>query len=222
MKQRNNYKKLLIIGLVGGVASGKSTIARAFADRGARIIDADALTHRELDKVRVIKQIVAAFGKVVASNGRIDRGRLAEAAFKSSENLDALTKIVHPPVLTAIERDLGRLDSRKRPGAVVIEAALLIETELDKICDHVIYVACPLKSRLWRAKQGRHWGREDLKRRERFQLMLGAKRAASTDVINNNLSPAYADKAVGAFWEEHVLPSFKKTGTSRIKRKKTV
>jgi dephospho-CoA kinase len=214
------YKNLIIVGLVGGIASGKSLVAEAFARRGAHVIDADRLSHEELGRARTMTRVERAFGSDVFSRGKIDHSKLAEAAFADGESLKRLTDIVHPPVLDAIRRELGRLDSKGSGTVAVLEAALLIESGLDKICDHVIFVSCSLKSRLWRAKKSRRWDPGELRRRERFQLLLKEKKAASTAAVNNNLSPAYTDNAVEKFFDKHHIPRQAKSGRG-AKRKKT-
>ena len=216
MKFKKKHPNLVIIGLVGGIACGKSTASGILGRMGAEIIDADEITHAELDKPRTIQMAKEAFGPNIMEKGRIVRTRLAEEAFADAESLKKLTDIVHPPVIEAVNARIRKLDSTPGKKAVVLEAALLMESGLDKICDHVIYIYCGLNQRLWRAKKNRLWGTSELKRREKFQILLQDKRTASTYEINNNLSFEYTRREVERFWNEHVAPalSVKKRKTS--------
>lgn len=208
--KRKKYNKLIIIGLVGGVASGKSSVAVAFEKRGARVIDADALTHEELDRARSRGKIVKAFGRDVLRKGKVDRAKLSRIVFEDEEQLKILTSIVHPFILAAIGAKLKKLNQRKRPVVVVIEAALLVETGLFKICDHIVYIQCSLKVRLWRARKKRRWTGEELGKREKFQLTLKEKKAVSTATVNNNLTPAYLDRSVEKFWKDNITEALVK------------
>lgn len=203
MKKRK-YHKLTIIGLVGAVACGKSSAAGAFERRGARVINADELTHIELDRPASRRKLQRAFGKAILTNDKVDRRKVSNIVFSGNAQLKVLTSIIHPPVIRAIHAKLRRANGRKHPAVVVLDAALLIEAGLVAICDHVIYIQCSHKSRLWRAKSSRKWPHAELARREKFQCTLKEKKAAASSVINNNLSPAYLDRAVEKFWIENI------------------
>jgi dephospho-CoA kinase len=200
----------VIIGLVGGIACGKSTVGKILGGLGAAVINADELTHRELDKPETVKKVKAAFGPDVVEDGVVSRNILADLAFADAKSIKKLTDIVHPPVIKAVNERLRELDLKPPKKAVVIEAALLIESGLDKICDNVVYIYAGLNQRLWRAKKNRLWGTSELKRREKFQILLYDKREASNYEINNNLSFEYTRRAVEKFWNEKIAPSLGK------------
>jgi dephospho-CoA kinase len=204
---KKEYSNLVIIGLVGGIACGKSTVAGLLGRLGAVIIDADEITHGVLERPEVVRKIGAAFGPAVIVKGAVSRKRLAEAAFADAAGLKKLTDIVHPPVLAEVYARLRKLDSGPGRRAAVIEASLLVEAGLNVICDHVVYLSCALNQRLWRAKKNRSWTSDELKRREKFQLMLHDKRSASNYEINNNLSFEYTRRAAERFWKERVAPA---------------
>ena len=174
--------KRLIVGLAGGVGSGKSTVARLFRKmkRSARILDADVVGHRVLARPRIRQALVDAFGPGVLRGGRIDRPALAEAAFRSARTVARLNRIVHPAILEEIRRTMARTR-----GWLILDASLLFETGVDALCDRVVFVDAPLDVRCARARAGRGWSAREVERREKYQWRPARKRARSDDVVDN-------------------------------------
>lgn len=171
--------KRLVIGLAGGVGSGKSTVAGIFIKQGATGIDADALGHRVLDLPRVKAALRRDWGSGIFRGARVDRAALAGLAFRSRESVARLNRRVHPEILREI-----RSRVRKARGWVVLDAALLFETGLDALCDATVYVSTPRAVRA-RRLQARGWDPGELRRRERFQLPLAYKKKKADYVIDN-------------------------------------
>lgn len=143
-------QKPLIIGVTGGMASGKSTLARMIAGRGIAHVDADALVHQLM---RDDADTIAAIGDLVSGvvvNGRIDRGKLAAHIAKHPETLQALEAILHPRV-RSLEEGAIAFARRNRLRAVVLDVPLMFETGADELCDIVIAVHTPLAQRRARA-----------------------------------------------------------------------
>lgn len=199
-----SYPDLTVVGLVGGVASGKSSVARALAEKGAHVIDSDAMAHHLLDEEKFVQKIRREFGEDVLVDGKVDHAALANVVFNDEKELEKLNSIMHPPLLDRIRAVLEEKNEKEVGSVVVIDAALLLEAGLGEICDYVVYVQCSLKTRLWRARQNRQWKNGDMKRREKFQLMLGEKRNRSDFTVNNNLSPGFMKKEVDRFWKEFI------------------
>ena len=146
---------MFIIGLTGGILSGKSTIAAMLADRGAVIIDADRLAHDAYrPRTDTWKAIVAAFGDAILSaDGEIDRSRLADIVFADRGQLDRLNAIVHPPLRRMVQSELQRLRGAGA-GVVVLEAAVLVEAGWSDLVDEVWVASAPVEVAVQRL-QGR-------------------------------------------------------------------
>ena len=148
--QAGANKKPLVIGVTGGMASGKSTVARMFAGRSILHIDADALVHQLMNEDRdTIAALAKAFPKAVSKNA-VDRAALAAHIANHPEALAMLEHILHPRV-RAMEEGAIVHASRNRIQAVVLDVPLLFETGLEEICDVVVVVHAPLSLRRRRA-----------------------------------------------------------------------
>ncbi|MCZ6572647.1 MAG: dephospho-CoA kinase [Planctomycetota bacterium] len=173
-----------MIGLVGGVASGKSMVARLLAEeRPAFRIDADAITHEVLDRPGVARRIAARFPGTRRRGGGIDRRKLAARVFggRSRRALDDLEAIMHPPIRETLKRAIAR----SRSPLVLVEAALLQENGADGLCDAVVYVAAPARVRRARALSRHGWTEREHRAREAGQWPLRRKRARADIVVDN-------------------------------------
>ena len=171
--------KRLVVGLAGGVGSGKSTVAAIFIKQGARGIDADLLGHRVLELPAVRAGLVRDWGTGILRDGRVDRAALARLAFRSRKTVARLNRRVHPEILREIRRQIARAR-----GWVVLDAALLFETGADALCDKIVFVSAPRALRARRVRS-RGWGPEELRRRERFQFPVVYKKKKADYVIDN-------------------------------------
>jgi dephospho-CoA kinase len=188
--------KRLVVGLAGGVGSGKSTVAGIFMKQGARGIDADALGHRVLDLPRMRVALARDWGASILHRGRVDRAALARLAFRSRKSVARLNRRVHPEILREIRR---RISGAR--GWVVLDAALLYETGADALCDKVVFVSAPrgLRARRTRA---RGWGPGELRRRERFQFPLAYKKKKADYVIDNAGPPSHTEEQTRKICDE--------------------
>ena len=179
-------RKIPIIGILGGIASGKSTAAAEFAKLGCKVINADKIAHELLERAVVRRQIVAALGpSILDSKGRIDRKKLAEAVFADRRKLSSLNMIVHPLVLEHAERQIERYNRQKGVPAVVLDMPLLLEVGWAKRCDRLVLVRCSRKIRAERAKK-MGLGENHLKIRENYQISLDNKASIADNTIENN------------------------------------
>lgn len=186
-----------LIGLVGGIASGKSTVARAFERRGARVLDADTIAKGLLDLPDVRRELAAAFGDV-ESGGRIDTAKLAKAAFATPESGRRINGIMHPRVAAEVARIVEEWRAAGYRGLVVLDAPLLLEAGMKGSVDAVVFVDAPEAARRERARQ-RGWADAELDRRERLQWPLERKRAAADAVIPNEGTPQELEAAVDGY-----------------------
>jgi len=178
--------KKRIIGILGGIASGKSTVAAELAKLGCKVIDADKIAHKLLENKAVKKEIVDLFGRTILdSTGRIDRKRLGGVVFSDADKLSSLNGIIHPLVLQRVEELMGRYDRQNQVKAIVLDMPLLVEVGWAKRCDKLIFVDCRKKIRLNRAKK-MGFDKNQLKIRENFQISLDNKVSLADNAIENN------------------------------------
>ena len=177
---------MLVIGLTGGIASGKSTVARLLAEQGATVVDADKLGHQAYLRGRpAFDQVVAAFGPgVVGADGEIDRKALGAEVFGDAPAMRRLTDIVWPAILALAKEEIAR---ERRAGAalVVLEAAVLLEAGWQSEVDEVWTVAVPVQVAVERAKSRDGLDADAVRARIAAQLS-NEERAAKAHVVINN------------------------------------
>lgn len=179
---------MVVVGLTGGVASGKSFVAQCFEELGAVRIDADRVAHEVLQDPAVIQQIVDLWGsELLDDDGRIQRGRLAKVVFAGIDesNLDRLESIVHPEIRERIHREMDSVRTAGETELLVLDIPLLFEGNYQQQCDHVIFVDANLSVRKQRAKL-RGWADGELAKRESRQLSIEEKKLRADVVINNS------------------------------------
>ena len=179
---------MLILGIAGGIASGKSVIANYLRDLGAVVLDADKAGHAVLREPDVIAELRKRWGdRILDAKGQVSRREVAKIVFAAGneaerEFLEALT---HPRIEAALKQELDAAKSSPDPPPVVaIDAALLFEAGWDKLCDKILFVDAPRDIRLERAV-ARGWSTEQFAAREVAQLPPEEKRARSHIVIRN-------------------------------------
>ncbi|HTV47759.1 MAG TPA: dephospho-CoA kinase [Phycisphaerae bacterium] len=176
-----------MIGLIGGIGSGKSFVAGQFVRIGCAVIDSDKLGHEVLKDPEVIAKLVRWWGgEVLDSHRQINRQWVARKVFSSPIELRRLQKLVHPKI--AILRDImmRRLAMDNRVKAVVFDAPLLLESGVYKQCDAIIFVKTLKKNRLSRMAKSRGWGPAETTRREKFQMPLDKKKQFADYTIDND------------------------------------
>ncbi len=175
-----------IIGILGGIGSGKSTVAAEFAKLGCKVIDADKIAHELLDEPAVKAKVVGLFGRTILdSEGKIDREKLADVVFADAQKLSLLNEIIHPLVLQRAEELIKQYDRQNQVKAIVLDMPLLVEVGWDKRCDKLIFVVCEQKLRLDRAKK-LGFDKNQVKIRENFQISLDNKANLADNTIENN------------------------------------
>ncbi len=182
----DNAKRKPIIGIVGGVGSGKSAVAGEFAKLGCSVIDADKIAHELLNKLVVKEEIVGVFGAVLDSTGKIDRKKLADIVFADAQKLSLLNRIIHPLVLERAEELIRRYNRQRQVRAIVLDMPLLVEIGWDKRCERIVFVDCQKQKRMDRVKNSGIFDENQLKIRENFQISLDKKKRIADNVIDNN------------------------------------
>jgi dephospho-CoA kinase len=175
-----------IIGILGGIGSGKSTVAAEFAKLGCKVIDADKIAHKLLERKTVKEKIAAAFGRdALDAKGQIDRRKLAAIVFAYADKLLTLNRIIHPLVLRRAEQLIEQYNRQNKVKAIVLDMPLLIEVGWAGRCDKLIFVNCRQKIRAERAKK-LGFDKNQHKIRENFQISLDKKMNLADNTIENN------------------------------------
>lgn len=182
-----------IIGLTGGIGSGKSFIAGLFAELGCAVIDADAQVRGAYDDPAVRQTLRDWWGAdMLKSDGSVDRAAIAQRIFSDPADRTRLEGLLHPMVDVARRRQMGILATDPGTIAFVWDTPLLFEAGLNTQCDAVVFVDAPRQTRLARVIESRHWDEAELLRRENLQWPLDKKREISQYIVCNT---ADADEA---------------------------
>lgn len=195
---------MLVIGLTGGIASGKSFVAECFAELGCEIVDADLIGHEVLKLPETIERIREAFGDKTIIDGKVDRSVLAKIVFPKdsdtpSEELKLLESITHPEIGKWMKLRFLEIEQTNSAQAVILDAPVMFKAQWDRFCDHIVFVHADLKIRQQRANL-RGWPEGELQRRERQQLPLDQKRSRATDEIDNSASAEQTREQVQSLW----------------------
>jgi dephospho-CoA kinase len=182
----SNPEKKPIIGILGGIGSGKSTVAAEFAKLGCKVIDADKIAHELLEQKDVKEKVTALFGPVLDSAGKIDRKKLADIVFADPKKLASLNGILHRLVLTCSEVLIKRYNRENHVKAIVLDMPLLMEVGWEKRCDKLIFIDCERRLRVERMKKKGVFDENQFKIKENFQISLDNKAAIAENTIDNN------------------------------------
>jgi len=158
-RRANAGDGLFILGLVGRAGSGKSSVARAIAADGGSVIEADTIGHEVTDRdAQVRAALIAEYGEgVYLADGRLDRRRVAERVFADPAARARLDRLVHPRILERIWQRLNQLRVTGHRGAVVVDAALMLDWGLERSCDAVLAVVAPERDQIARLMASRGW-----------------------------------------------------------------
>jgi dephospho-CoA kinase len=179
---------LIIAGLTGGIATGKSTVSSFLKEAGAVIIDADAIARDVVKKdLPAWHEIVKTFGKdVLLPDGEIDRARLGGIIFGDSSKKEILNGIVHPHVIRKVAEQIDKIQKESPGSIVILDVPLLIEAGMDKGLDAVILVYAPEELQLIRIIERDGLSHEDALLRVRSQIPIEKKREFATIIIDNS------------------------------------
>lgn len=182
-----------IIGLTGGIGSGKTTIANYFMATGIPVYIADDEARKIMQSEAIIDQIQKTFGTEIFEAGILNRQKLAEIVFNNPEKLKLLNGIIHPAVKKHFENWISIHD--KTPF-IIYEAAILFESGSYKNCDKIITVTAPLETRIQRVIQRDNTTRENVLKRINMQWD-DTQRIAKSDFVVENIDPKITESEVG-------------------------
>jgi len=183
---------LWIVGLVGRAGSGKSTVARAFAERGFPVLDADRAGHEVADRDPAVRAaLTSEYGPgVYREDGTLDRARVAARVFGDPEALARLNALVHPRIVERLRADLAALRERGYRGAVIVDAALMLSWGFERECDLLVAIAAPESARVERLARSRGWSEAEARARLAAQPADETLAAAADLVLQNRGSEA--------------------------------
>lgn len=176
-----------IIGILGGIASGKSSVAASFARLGCGVVDADLVAHQLLKEYDTIKQLKDAFGEeFIHKDGTVDRQKLSFTVFDDLEKVRKINEIIHPPVLDRCNELIYAYNADHDVPAIVLDMPLLMEVGWDKRCDFLVFVDCNNENRQLHTANRSSDAKKYLKKRENFQISLDNKANLAHYTVDNN------------------------------------
>lgn len=199
----------MIIGLTGGMGSGKSTVAQMFQELGAEVLDVDKIGHQViLPHTPAWKKIVTFFGKdILQEDLKIDRERLGRIVFNDYRLLQELNAITHPEIIKLVKEKIEQVKKRSEKNdftksILIIDAALIYETKMKQLMDKIIVVYVKEEEQIKRLKKRSHLSRGEILKRIRAQIPLKEKIKMADYVIDNNYSLYYTREQVQRIWAE--------------------
>lgn len=197
----------MILGLTGGIACGKSTVARMLVSRGARLVDADQIAREVvLPGSPALDEIASRFGPgVIQADGTLHRKKLGEIIFRDPEARKALESITHPRIRAIMRERMERYHREHPSGLVVVDVPLLYESGLDKMFEEVMVVYIPQELQIERLMQRDGLSREQAESRIRSQMPIEEKKRRADYVIDNSGDLAETEAQVEEFWQRKGL-----------------
>lgn len=177
---------MIVIGLTGGIASGKSTVSQMLSELGATVVDADKVGHEAFrPHSDAWRDVVATFGSgILGQDEEIDRGKLADIVFNDPKALEQLNRIMHPLMYRVVEQRIEAL-RRQQVEVVVLEAALLIEANWTDLIDQVWVTVAPESDVIDRLRSQKGFTEEQARARINSQMSI-AERSKCADVVIEN------------------------------------
>jgi dephospho-CoA kinase len=195
MSAANSNKR--IVGLIGGIGSGKSQVAAAFARHGARVIAGDQLGQAALRDPDIRARVASRWGDgILDANGDIDRRRLAAIVFADASERKALEAITHPWIRRRIVAEMEEARGDPRVPLIVLDAAIMLEAGWNEVCDCLVYLDAPRAVRLQRVTRQRGWSEAEVRAREQAQLPLTEKAARADHTLDNSSSLEHLNRQV--------------------------
>jgi len=191
-----------IIGITGGIGSGKTEVAKVFKKMGAKILSGDEIGKEVVEENKsVLKKLIETFGEEILNrNKKLNRRKLGKIAFSSIENRDKLNTIVHPYLLSNLKKQI-REHRKKGPGVVIVDAALIIEWGLQKELDYLILVESSFQNRIKRLKEYSGYSQKEAINRIMAQIKDRTRRKYADYVIRNDKDLKELRKKVLFLWE---------------------
>jgi dephospho-CoA kinase len=210
---------MLNVGLTGGIACGKSTVARLFVKNGAHLIDFDLLAHKVQEPGKPAWQrVVDYFGKeILHADERIDRVKLSSIVFADKNKLNKLNKIVHPFVYQEWQHQLNKISRKEEHAIVLSDIPLLFEGKKQYLFDLTILVIIEPEEQIRRLIARNHISREEAQKRLKSQMPISKKKNLADIIIDNMESISETEKIVNKVWRELVKREKEKSKILNVK-----
>lgn len=175
----------MVIGITGGIGSGKSTVSKIFTDNGCKVLFADNIAKEIMTKdLKISEQIINSFGKECYTNGKLESKVLAEKVFNDSGKIGKLNSIVHPPTIKKITEEINSL--KKKHDLIFVEVPLLFEAKMVDLFDYIFLVTADTDTRIRRVLDRDNVTASEIKGRIDAQIPEDQKRGRSDFIIENN------------------------------------
>jgi dephospho-CoA kinase len=190
-------REKMVVGLLGGIGSGKSQVAAAFARQGARVIAGDQLGQAALRDPAIRARIASRWGQgILDENGEVDRRRLAAIVFADAAQRKALEAITHPWIRQRIHAEVAEACKDSGVKLIVLDAAVMLEAGWNDLCDRLVFIEAPRDMRLARVARQRGWSEKEVEAREQAQLPLTEKAVRADHVLDNSASLEHLNRQV--------------------------
>ncbi len=192
-----------VLGIIGGIGSGKSRVAQELQRRGGRVLTADEFGHEALRQKEIKAALVRRWGPgILNDDGEIDRRQVAALVFANADERRALEKLVFPFIGRRIDEEIARARGDPSVRFVILDAAVMLESGWDRRCDWIVYVHAPRAQRWQRVLQTRGWTEQEVRARARAQWPLTDKATRADFVVDNSGEEDYLKKQVDKLLEQ--------------------
>ncbi|MBI4552705.1 MAG: dephospho-CoA kinase [Candidatus Latescibacteria bacterium] len=193
---------VVVVGVTGGIATGKSVVCRVFEELGGVVISADRVGHEVLGRADVRDRLIEAFGRdMLSPDGTVDRRTLGKFVFGDPAARERLNQIVHPSLLAEVRRQIAALRASGFGGVVVLDAALLIEWGPAGLVDYVVVVTAPEDQQMARLVEQKGFSAEEAAQRVAAQVSPQERLRWADAVINASGSVSETERQARGVWE---------------------
>lgn len=191
----------MILGLTGGIASGKSTVSKIFLEMGIKVIDADEISRKVSETSDVLQELVNEFGDEIIYEGRLNRRKLRNLVFQNRDTVLKINAIMHPRIIKRIKKEIVKNSSEP---LLVLDIPLLYEADLNYLCEKVLLVYVDEKTQVKRVMERDHCSEEEAFRIIEKQMPLSQKKKLADYCIDNSGGLKELHKNVEKFYHEIV------------------
>lgn len=197
-----------VVGLIGAIGAGKSTVAKCFAARGAHVINADALGHEALLQPEIVAALVSRWGaKVQQKDGTLNRRAIGQIVFNNAQERSALEAVVFPEIGRRTLEEIHRAQANPAVAFIVLDAAVMLEAGWQEMVDSLVYVDAPRELRLERVALRSGWDDAELTAREAAQWPTERKKRLANCVLVNDSETEVLLERVDSVIHELKLPT---------------
>jgi dephospho-CoA kinase len=206
LQEKNSSNTMILIGVTGGIASGKTEVSQVFRNKGAVVLSGDQIGKEIVETdPKVLQGLVRSFGEAILErDGKLDRRKLGRIAFASEESKDKLNLIVHPHLLRELRARIENLRKKNQKAVVVIDAALVVEWGLENELDYLVFVESKREDKIRRLRKLKGYCRKEALDRIKSQLPERTKKGKADFVIRNDEGLAELEEKADKVWKRIV------------------